>query len=68
MTDPNGIVPTRNPNTDAMIDTALAAVRAYDLSAMLDLNEVEMATAIGRLTATLDMLLAAIGQRPATTG
>jgi len=68
MTNPNEITPKPSPDTDAMIDTALATARVYDLCTVPDLSDIEMATAIGQLTATLNMLLAAIGHRPATTG
>ena len=67
MTNPNGLTAMSVPDTSAMIDAALATVSACDLGTMPDLSDVEMATAIGQLTATLRMLLAAIDHRPTST-
>lgn len=65
MSNPNALAPMQGLDTSAMIDTALATVSACDLNAIPDLSDVEMATAIGQLTATLRMLLAAIGHHTA---
>jgi hypothetical protein len=55
-----------NGQTQALVEAARQMVRGYDPSDVPSMDEVEMATAIGRLTATLTMLIAAVGQ-PQTT-
>lgn len=47
-------------HTQAAIDKAKKTMDSYDLTEVNDLNEVEMAAAIGRLTATLGMLIATV--------
>lgn len=50
-----------------MIDIALAMTGTYERGAMPDMSEIEMAIAIGQLTATINLLAAALGRHPAST-
>jgi hypothetical protein len=53
---------TANYQTQTLIEAAQEMVCAYGPSEVPEMNELEMANAIGRLTATLTMLLAAVRQ------
>jgi len=50
----------------AVIEAAKKTVDDLDMETVCDMSEVEMAAVIGRLTATLSMLIAAVGQ-PSTS-
>jgi hypothetical protein len=67
MTNLNSTAPILTGQAEAMLDTAQATAREFDMSTVPDMNEVEMATAIGQLTATLNLLIAALRPRTTTT-
>lgn len=67
MTNLNLTAPILTDQAEAMLDTAQATAREFDMATVPDMNEVEMATAIGQLTATLNLLIAALRTHRPTT-
>lgn len=58
ITQENGV--TTAGQAQAVIGAAKKSMSDFDMETVCDMNEVEMAAAIGRLVATLGMLIAAV--------